>query len=413
MTIRRIAYETLLRITEDGAYANLALKDAAAGLDRRDVSFLFALVYTALDHRAYVEYVLSHYCKRQKKTVRTVLLLAGSELLYLSTPAHAVINEAVSLTKALGKSASSGLVNAVLRRMDRDRDNLPPLPTDPIERLCIQYGYPAFLISEWVAQYGYGNTERLLGAKPTDLQIRAQYPFTTEKLKKALPVSFSIGALDPNCLHVSNGFDVTQNELFRSGKLTVQNEGAMLICRSLGAVKGKRVLDACAAPGGKTAYLASLCENDVELVAWELHPHRKELMDKTFSRLHVSAQTECRDASVLCSEAVEQFDAVLLDVPCSGFGLLADKPDLRYRKTDADMVSLLAVQKQILSVCSRYVKPGGTLVYATCTISRRENDEQVRSFLAEHPEFELLEEKQYLPYADGIDGFYHATMKRG
>ena len=186
----------------------------------------------------------------------------------------------------------------------------------------------------------------------------------------------------------------------------------MLICRSLGDVRGKRVLDACAAPGGKTAYLASLCENDVQLVAWELHPHRKALLDATLARLHVIAETDCRDASILYPDAVDAFDAVLLDVPCTGLGLLGDKPDVRFAKSEADRDAIAATQRALLETCSRYVRPGGTLVYGTCTISRQENEAQVESFLQAHPTFSKVGERQYLPDSDGIDGFYHATMRR-
>lgn len=412
MTGRRAAYETLLSIIEDGAYANLALKNAVDRVATGDVAALYATVYTALEHRAYLEYVLSHYCKRQKKAVRTVLLLGATELLYLHTPSHAAINEAVSLCRSIGKSPSAGVVNAVLRRLDRERDALPPLPSDPVDRLMIQYGYPEWVVREWTDAYGYEQAEAMMKTRPTRMQIRAQYPLATEELLLRYPGS-ERGKLDPNCLYLSEGIHLEQDDFWKAGRISVQNEGAMLICRGLGNVRGLRVLDACAAPGGKSAYLASLSENDVRLVAWELHPHRKELMDAAFRRLHVPAETDCRDATVFYPDMVDAFDAVLLDVPCTGLGLLGDKPDLRYRKAESDRDAIVAVQKNILEVCSRYVKPKGTLVYATCTISRDENERQTASFLQAHPDFVLLTERQYLPQTDGIDGFYYAAMKRG
>ena len=412
MTVRRAAYETLLAVTEEGAYANLALKESAQRVSPDEVKTLYALVYTALEHRAYLEYVLSHFCKRQKRAVRTVLLLGGAELLYLNTPAHAAINEAVKLTKSVGKADCAGLVNAVLRRLDRERNVLPPLPRDVIERMRIQYGYPAWVARDWIDSYGSDRAEALMQSRPTQMQIRAQYPMTTETLQSWFP-NATAGRLDPNCLYLPEGIDLAHDERFLSGALTAQNEGAMLICRSLGNVKNMRVLDACAAPGGKTAYLASLFQGEIDLVAWELHPHRKALLDATLKRLHVKAMTECRDASVPYADAIEAFDAVLLDVPCTGLGLLADKPDVRYRKTESDRDAIAAIQREILSACSAYARHGGTLVYATCTISRAENEEQVRAFLAAHPDYTLQSERQYLPDTDGIDGFYHAVLKRG
>ena len=410
LSVRRAALETLVSIFEDGAYANLALKDAAASVAPSEVPYLYALVNETIAQSAYLDYVLSHYCKRQKRTVRNLLRMAGTELLFLNTPAHAVINESVSLCREVGKAQNAGFVNAVLRRLDRERSALPPLPDEPEERLSIRYGAPGFLVREWLQDYGEAETEALLSRKPVGTEVRAQYPFTTEDLLEALPVKARRGSLDPNCLRLSESFDLVHSKLFCDGKLAVQNEGAMLICRALGDVKGKRILDACAAPGGKTAYLASLSENTARLTAWELHSHRKALLDATLARLHVQAETACVDACVPQEGLDRAFDAVLLDVPCSGFGLLADKPDVRLNKTEQTVAALTAIQDRLLDVCSRYVKRTGMLVYATCTISRRENGARVRAFLETHPSFRLRSERQLLPTRDGTNGFYFAVL---
>lgn len=412
LNVRRAALETLVRILEDGAYANLALKEAASAVEPKDVPYLYALVNETIARASYLDYVFAHFCKRQKRAVRNLLRMAGTELLFLDTPAHAAIDEAVKLCRSLGKQDSCGLVNAVLRRLDRERNALPPLPEKPVERLSFYYGVPAFLAAEWIEAYGEAETEALLSHPPLGTVVRAQYPFTTEELRKALPVASVPCSLDPNGLRLTEGFDLAHDPLFSDGKLAVQGEGAMLICRALGDVRHKTVLDACAAPGGKSAYIASLSENTAKITAWELHPHRKELMDKAFMRLHVSAQTDCRDAAVFDPAFENAFDAVLLDVPCSGFGLLSEKPDVRLHKDENAVIALTEAQDAILSACCRYVKPMGVLVYATCTISRRENEAHVRAFLASHPDFTLEEERQLLPTRDGTDGFYYARMRR-
>ena len=412
LTARRAALETLVRILEDGAYTNLALKDASASVEPKDVPFLYALVNETIAQSSYLDYVISHFCRRQKRTVRCLLRMAGTELLFLDTPAHAAIDEAVKLCRAVGKKDCCALVNAVLRRLDRERDALPPLPADPVERLSIRCGVPAFAVAEWIDTYGESETEALLFRKPVGTVVRAQYPFTAEELRAALPVASVPCLLDPNGLCLTEGFDLAKDPLFLSGRFAVQGEGAMLICRALGDVRGKRVLDACAAPGGKSAYLASLSGNSADLTAWELHPHRKELMDRTFARLHARVHTECRDASVFDPAMEDAFDAVLLDVPCSGFGLLAEKPDVRLHKTENSVNALTETQDAILNVCSRYVRSGGVLVYATCTILKRENEARVRAFLSSHPAFALEEERQLLPTRDCTDGFYFARMRR-
>ena len=255
-------------------------------------------------------------------------------------------------------------------------------------------------------------TEALLQHPPFGTVVRAQHPYTTEELIKALPVGCVRCSLDPNGLRLTEGFDLAHDPLFAAGRFTVQGEGAMLICRALGDVRNKSVLDACAAPGGKSAYIASLSENTAKITAWELHPHRRDLTEKTFSRLGVTAKTECRDAAVFDPAYEYAFDAVLLDVPCSGFGLLSEKPDVRLHKDETAVKALTATQDAILSACCRYVKPHGMLVYATCTISKRENGDRVRAFLSKQPDFTLEEERQLLPTRDGTDGFYYARLRR-
>ena len=422
MNTRRQALNALCDITDRGAYANLRVKQLTASLPEREANLAAALVYHTLDHLLTIDYYLAHFVKgTQKPVIRGILRLGVCELLFLSTPAHAAINESVSLTKEVGKEGLASFVNAVLRNIDRNRASLPPFPAEPVARLSIQYSYPEWIVREWVARFGETDAEALLSLPVSRLEVRAQYPFTTEELRQALPVSSEVNQLDHNSLSLASGFDLASHPLFLEGKFTVMGESAMLACRALGDMTGKRVLDACSAPGGKSAYLASLMKNDIRLTCFELHPHRKELLDKTLARLHVSAETQVRDAAVFDPALEQAFDGVLIDAPCSGLGLLGDKPDIRYSKSDADITALVEIQRNILDTCARYVKPGGVLVYATCTISRRENEEQVDAFLRAHEEFTAEEipislqnagQIQLLPHEHHTDGFYIARMRR-
>ena len=422
MNTRRQALDALCDITDRGAYANLRVKQIGATLPEREANMAAALVYHTLDHLLTIDFYLSHFVKgSQKPIIRGILRLGVCELLYLSTPAHAAVSESVALTKEVGKAGLSGFVNAVLRNIDRSRDALPPFPEEPTARLSIQYSYPAWIVREWVERFGLAEAESLLSHPSSHLEVRAQYPFTREELQDALPVPSTVNKLDENSLSLSSGFDLAAHPLFLEGKFSVMGESAMLACRALGDMTGKRVLDACSAPGGKSAYLYSLAKNDIALTCFELYPHRKELLDKTLARLHVSAETFCKSAAEYDPAYEAAFDAVLIDAPCSGLGLLGDKPDIRYSKSDADVVSLVAIQKEILSVCARYVKPGGLLVYATCTISARENEEQIRVFLEANRAFTLEEipipaenegQMQLLPHVHGTDGFYIVRMRR-
>ena len=421
MNARLAAFRALGAVCDNGAYANLALKKALSGFDTRDAQWITALVYTTLDHILTIDFYLSHYARSPQKDVRKILRMGICELLYMDTPPHAAINESVSLCRHIGKDGLTGFVNAVLRRVDRERGHLPPFPNDPVQRLSLRYSYPSWLVEEWLLRFGDAFTEALLDAPYLPPSVRAQYPFTTEELLTELPVPAVRGKLDAHCLYLSTGMDIAALPAFIEGRMSAQSQSAMLCCRAMADCRGRRILDACAAPGGKSAYLASLFENDVDLSCWELHPHRKQLLDSTLSRLHVAAKTSLKDAAVYDPAFDGHFDAVLLDAPCSGLGQTQDKPDIRYAKTDADIASLTALQDGLLSVCARYVRPGGMLLYATCTISRRENEAQIASFLNEHPEFQLepmpipLENSgvlQLFPHIHGTNGFFMARCRK-
>ena len=407
---RREALQVFMDVVEDGAYANLRLKDVRRA--PAEQAYISSLVYTALEHIRWTDYMLSFYVKPQKKVFRNILRLAVAELFFMDTPDHAVVNGAVELTRECGKGALSGLVNGVLRRMLREKDSLPPLPEEPAARLSIQYGCPRWIIAEWLDRFGEAETVQLLSYVPPAMEIRAQYPFTSAELAQQLPVPYTRGQVDENCFRLSESILLSSLPLFQEGKIAVQGEGAMAICRFLGDVRGKKVLDACAAPGGKSAYLWSLTEGNVDLTCYELHTHRLELMLRTFDRLHVRAKCEVKDASAIPEDAAPCFDAVLLDVPCSGLGLIREKPDVALHREEQDIAALCRIQAALLDSCARLVDPGGILCYSTCTISLRENEQQVETFLKAHTEFALDDQRQLLPQRDGTGGFYMARMKR-
>jgi len=419
---RKCALEALCDITDRGAYANLRVKQLHGILPEREAKMAAALVYHTLDHLLTIDYYLSHFVQgSQKPAIRGILRLGVCELLFLSTPPHAAVSESVSLTREVGKPALSGFVNAVLRNIDRSRNALPPLPDEPVLRLSVQYSYPEWIVADWLSVYGESQTEALLSHPESPMELRPQYPCTVRELQAALLVPSTVNDWDENSIRLSGGFDIASFPPFLEGKCTVMGESAMLACRALGDLAGKRVLDACAAPGGKSAYLASLAKGDIQLTCFELHPHRKELLDKTLFRLHVAADTQERDAAVFDPAFESTFDAVLVDAPCSGLGLLSDKPDIRYSKSDADVAALVKIQRSILETCARYVKPEGILLYATCTISRRENERQIEWFLSSHTEFQLerlplaIENEgilQLLPHVHHTDGFFLARMRR-
>lgn len=434
MSVRRTALEALTAITDRGAYANLALKEALRGLNERDAKWVSAAVYTTLDHLLYIDYVIAAYAKGGiKPQIRGILRLGVCQALYMGVPDSAACSESVKLAKEIGKGPLSGFVNGVMRNICRNKDNLPPLPDEPVKRLSIRYSYPEYLVREYMGRYGAGFTEELLCAMggPVPMTVRAQYPYASEQLEKALKernIGFSRGRIVQDAFKLEKGFDVAKEPLFTEGRITVQSESAMLVCRALEPKRGMRILDVCAAPGGKSAYIASLTQNGAVIDSWELHAHRAEIMKRTFERLGVTANVEVMDGTVRRPELCGQYDGVLIDAPCSGLGV-PGKPDARYGKTDAIIDEIAGIQRRLLDACGDYVRPGGALVYATCTISHRENEEQARAFLERDGRFERgelsgclpkdMRERlcegfmlQLFPHTDGTEGFFLAKMIR-
>ena len=433
MSVRRYALETLIDVCDNGAFANLSLKDGMQGLSIDEKKWVSALIYTTLDHLELIDYYISCFAKgRVQAKTRGILRLGICQIMFMRTPVSAACNESVKLTKEIGKTTLSSYVNAVLRAVGRaaENDDLPLLPADPVEKLHIRYGYPLFLIKEYLTQYGADFTEALLSCKQHGMTIRAQYPFSPDELEKVLKergYAYRRGNLVDDAFHLDKGLELANEKRFIDGMITVQSESAMLVCRAVDTNKGK-ILDACSAPGGKTAYLSSLAQGENEIIAWELHPHRIELLNNTLNRLNVhNARAELHDATVHDPALESSMDAVLLDVPCSGLGL-PDKPDIRYRVTDESIRSLCEVQRSILESCCSYVKPGGTLVYSTCTISRRENEDQILDFLKRHHEFKSVSLSPYLPeslakqgengmmqlfpHLHGTEGFFIAKVEK-
>ena len=436
MTAERNALEILMKITREGAFANLALKDGFSDGSTTNVGRSTALIYTALENLNYCDFIIDSYAKgRVHSVIRGVLRLALTELFFMDSPDHAVCSKYVELTAEIGKGKLKGFVNGVLRSVARDRiaGKLPPLPEEPAARLEIVSGYPAFMIREYIAQYGESFTEDMLTHRAGATALRPVYPHTAAEIAEHFAqkcVDLVPGLLDGYAVKaVSLGGDVTKDELFMSGAVTVQSESAMLACICLAPPPGGRVLDACAAPGGKTALLYDLMQRRGEIAAWDVHPHRVELILSTLSRLgiHEGVAVRTEDASVPHPELENSFDAVLLDVPCSGLGG-GSKPDARYRRTQESIEELSAVQRRILESCSRCLKPGGALVYSTCTLSKREDEDVVCGFLKEHPEFSLdslsafLPEKlrqrgaggmmRLFPNIDDTEGFFIARLIR-
>ncbi|MGE5598644.1 MAG: 16S rRNA (cytosine(967)-C(5))-methyltransferase RsmB [Bacteroidota bacterium] len=437
-TARGTALAVLNRLTGKGAYANLALAEvlARSPLDVRDRAFCTELVYGVTRMRARLDYLLDRLLVRPltllPPAVRGLLRLSVYQLEFLSAAApYAVVDEAVTLAKRRGFAGYAGLVNAVLRNFIRRRDELIlPGPDQPFACLTVTLSHPSWLAERWLARLGPAEALALARANnespPVVLRVntlRTNGDELLARLRRA-GVEAAPSTLVPEGIRLSGARAVEDLPGYDEGHFLAQDEGAILVGRVMAPVPGERFIDLCAAPGGKTTHLAALGKNRVEIVALDVHEHKVALLQENCRRLGVTGVTAlAADARRYEGESA---DGVLLDAPCTGTGVLRRRADLRWRRRPEDLGALVALQREILHNAARLVRPGGRLVYSTCSLEPEENEEQVRWFLAAHPEFRPEETAPYLPGAaapageepwlylwphrQGTDGFFVCRM---
>lgn len=440
---RKAALMALSDVKRSGAYAQLALGEhlrAAYRMSLEDKRLATMIFYAALENRLRIKWVLKQFVASMPEgAVEDVLHIAAAQLLFMDKiPDHAAVDEAVKQIKALGREKYAPLVNGALRSLIRARDGgeirYPVREDDPVKYLSVMHSLPEALSKRLIEDYGYEEAEKMIAYRP-DERTQTIRPNLMKMDDKAFEEymtgrgwTFEKGMV-PHAYHVKGLGDIATDPGFKSGMFTVQSEGSMLPCHALGAKDGESILDCCAAPGGKSSLLCEMLHMTGRVQAWEIHEHRCELLRAVGKRLKLdNLRVVSRDASVHREEYDASFDRVLIDAPCSGLGVMIDKPDIKYRVTESDIDSLALVQAKILDACAPYVKVGGRLVYSTCTILKEENEQQIRSFLRRHPGFKLDETCDWLPqplkkwwqggmiqlqaHRDGVEGFFIATMVR-
>ena len=414
---RACAFRVLRRLSESGAFADRALHAEAAGLDPRDRGLAMLLAYGAVQRRRTLDHVLAQLCSRPLERldppVLAALRLGAFELLFVEGAAeHAAVNESVELVKATGRGGAA-FVNAVLRRVAREgRGLLDQLSDDTPEGAAIVHSVPDWLAELWWRELGPAEARELLACANRPAESALRINALRAPLDLPLPVSSGpAGPELPEGRVLHEPFDVFGSEEWRNGLVMPQSRGSMLVARMLAPQPGERVLDLCAAPGGKTTHLAALMGGEGELVAVELHPGRAAALAQTCARMGAgNVEVSTRDGREL--DAGARFERVLVDPPCSGLGTLQSRPDLRWQDRRGQIGELVARQAALLRAGAAALAPGGTLVYSVCTISRAEGGDLVARFIAEGDRFELDDERQLLPHRDGTDGFYIARIRR-
>ena len=414
---RACAFRVLRRLSESGAFADRALHAEAAGLDPRDRGLAMLLAYGAVQRRRTLDHVLAQLCSRPLERldppVLAALRLGAFELLFVEGAAeHAAVNESVELVKATGRGGAA-FVNAVLRRVAREgRGLLDQLSDETPEGAAIVHSVPDWLAELWWRELGPAEARELLACANRPAESAVRINALRAPLDLPLPVSSGpAGPELPEGRVLHEPFDVFGSEEWRNGLVMPQSRGSMLVARMLAPQPGERVLDLCAAPGGKTTHLAALMGGEGELVAVELHPGRAAALAQTCARMGAgNVEVSTRDGREL--DAGARFERVLVDPPCSGLGTLQSRPDLRWQDRRGQIGELVARQAALLRAGAAALAPGGTLVYSVCTISRAEGGDLVARFIAEGDRFELDDERQLLPHRDGTDGFYIARIRR-
>lgn len=421
-SVRELALSVLNKCFAAEQYSNLALDTAIKrnGLSDVDRALLTALVYGTLEKRLTLDFTIERFCNRPldslELSICNLLRMGVYQLAFLDrVPDHAAVNETV----AAAPKKARGLVNAVLRAFLRAQKQLsyPQKEADPIGYLSVRYSFAPPICEKFVAIYGMERTESLLNAfcKKPPLTLRVNtIKCTREELIRALRrggASAQPTALSKSGVKVS-GAPVTALAGFDEGLFFVQDEASQLCTEALDAGRGMRVLDTCACPGSKSFGIAADMQNEGEILSCDLHANKLSLVQSGAARLGISIlSTQARDARAPLDEWDASFDRVLCDVPCSGFGVFAKKPELRYKDVKKSE-RLPQIQLEILKTSARYLKKGGRAVYSTCTLLPEENAQVVQAFLAERSDFELLRERTLFPDTDGTDGFYFAVLQR-
>lgn len=409
-TARQTALSVLYSIEFEGAYSNLALLEELkkSELNKQDKAFVTGLVYGVVSMKRALDAVILKYSsvkpKKLSKYVLLILRMGIYQIMFMDkVPESAAVNESVKLASRYA-SKSKGFVNGVLRSVIRGGFEF--------QNVCDRLSYPDWMYEKWKEEIE--DAEALMAAlnESPPMSIRANTLKTTnEELIKKLELEGIEAREDRFGAILVSSLNVSSSKLFSDGFFTVQDSAAYLAAKTLSPKAGERVLDLCAAPGGKTTHIAELMENKGEVIATDIHPHKIKLIEDAARRLSITIiSAMVKNAEVYDESFYESFDRVLADVPCSGLGIIRRKPDIKWNEEPGE--DLYKIQKNILDCASKYVKAGGTVVYSTCTLNKFENEDRINEFLATNSNFKLMEMKTLYPHIDETDGFFIAKLRK-
>ena len=416
ITAREAALLALNDILYNGKYSNIAVKEMfgkCRGMDKTEKAFFTNLVYGVISRHFTLEYVISQYSairlKKLARYVKIILELGFYQIIYLDkVPESAAVNECVKLSKRYCKKGSDRFINGVLRAFLKNRCVIPD------DDLAVKYSFSQEMTKMFLEQFGYEFAQQLMQAlnTPPDIMLRPNNLKTdADELSLLLKSNGIENTVTDYGLVISDGFDVASNRLYKEGYFTPQDRGAYTASVVLAPKEGETIIDMCSAPGGKATHIAELMKDNGNILAFDIHEHKVSLINNSAKRLGFnSINAQVGDSAVYNSELNGIADRVLCDVPCSGWGIIRRKPDIKLSHTD--LCELYDIQKKILDNGAKYVKIGGCIVYSTCTVNKKENEEIISEFLSKNKNFEKTYEKTFYPNIDGCDGFYVCRLNK-
>lgn len=430
MNEREIIVEALMEILEKKSYSHLVMRgvlDKYDYLEKQQRSFIKRCVEGTIEQKIRIDYCIDRFsktkCEKMKPFIRTLLRMGAYQILFMDqVPDSAACNECVKLAKKRGFSQLSGFVNGVLRSLSRGKEQItyPNEEKEPLFYLSVMYSMPQWIVSMWMEMYGWEETKQmlkgLLAGRPLTIRLRENLSCEERKIclskMKEQGTDYKQHEMLPYAYELTGVDSVARLYGYEEGLFAVQDIGSMLVTELADIRPDMLVVDVCSAPGGKAMHVADKMMGTGQVIARDLTEQKIMLIEENIERLGIkNVLPQVWDATCEDEELVEKADVVIADLPCSGLGVIGRKGDIKYRVTKEDVTQIAKLQKEILQVVSSYVKPGGTLLFSTCTVTKQENEENKEFILANLP-FTLQKEKQLLPSIDGSDGFYMAKFTR-
>lgn len=400
--LRNIILDLLLRIEKDKSFSHLLIdyEIKEKQINQKDVNLLTEIVYGTLQRKITLDYYIDRFISQKKKIdkwVRILLRMSFYQIIYLDkVPDHAVIHEAVEIAKKRGHKGISGLVNGVLRNLQRQGVPNTEAIQDKFRRLSIETSHPEWLVYRWVNEYGFETTKAMCEAnltrKAQSIRIQPLKISREEAIKQLEDLGFTVypSELSAQGIVIEKG-NILSTDLFKEGYVTIQDQSSMLVGELIHVKPNMQVLDACSAPGGKATHISEKMGNTGTVYAYDLHKNKINLIRNKAKDLELTniQVKQCDARNLQQNHKKESFDRILVDAPCSGFGVIRGKPEIKYNKSETDVVRLSEIQYEILDHVSPLLKEGGLLVYSTCTVDVQENEEVVKKFIKEHKDFEI------------------------